>query len=160
MKLKKMLNFCKAEKKILFYGDKRGNRYLSDRKMWALLNRDSTLDASSALEFLEVSEDAAEEYECDNTIFNIDLDSYSHNIQQNKLEELHPLPVSLYISERLVPFRTESGLLLMKDSRRQVFSDWGMKQYYLSEFEGATIVLVASGGILVGMIRPELMDYD
>lgn len=160
MKIKKMLSFCKAEKKILFYTDRRGNRYLSDGKMWALLNRDSTIDTHSALEFLEVSEDAAEEYDCRDEIFNIDMDSYISNIQKNKLEEIHPLPISLYTSERLVPFQTESGLLLMKDSRRQVFSDVGIRRYYLSVFEHKTIVLVVSGTLLAGMISPELLDYD
>lgn len=144
MKLKKMLNFCKAEKKIFFYSDRRKSRYLSDGKMWALLNYDSTLDAKSALEFLEVSEDEREEYECANEIFNIDMDSYSTNIQSGKFEEIHPLPISLYTTERLIPFQTESGLLLMKDSRRQVFSGVRMKQYYLSVFEYETVVLVTA----------------
>lgn len=133
---------------------------MSDGKMWALLNYDSTLDAKSALEFLEVPEDEREEYECANEIFNIDMDSYSTNIQSGKFEEIRPLPVSLYTSEQLIPFCTESGLLLMKDNRRQVFSDVRMKQYYLSEFESKTIVLVTAQGALIGMIRPELLDYD
>lgn len=157
MLFKKLVDLCKKRKWIeIIKGD--NARWLSDGRVYASLGEDAKLDIADIMYIMEIPEEREDAFVTSEMEFTEDD---THIFNPKSAEKMDRTHYSLNCDGlTLQPFGTSQGIVFLNTKHTSIFKDTRMKEYYLSEFKGEYIVLVAVDNLTIGMIRPHRVDLE
>lgn len=157
MLFKKLVELCKKRITVELWRD--GDiTWLSNGEVYAKLNEDTSFEFSDIICIMELSDEKAE---CITTSKAEFLTDERHIFNPRQAEEIKPVRYSINCDGfPLQPFVTTKGVLFVPLKHMAIFRDVGCKSYYLSEFRGGYIVLVAVDNMTIGMIRPHKVNLE
>lgn len=157
MLFKKLVELCKKRLTVELWLD-RDITWLSNGEVYAKLNEDTSFEFSDIICIMELPDEKAECITTSKTEF---LKNEGHIFNPRQAEEIELMRYSINCDGlTLQPFATTKGVLFLPTKHMSIFRDVGCKTYYLSEFRGGYIVLVAVDNTTIGMIRPHRANLE
>lgn len=157
MLFKKLVELCKKRLTVELWRDD-DTTWLSNGEVYAKLNEDTSFEFSDIICIMELSDEKAESITTSKAEFTIDE---RRIFNPRRAEEIIPMRYSINCDGlALQLFKTSKGILFLPTKHMSIFRDVGCKTYYLSEFRGGYIVLVAVDNTTIGMIRPHRANLE
>lgn len=157
MLFKKLVDLCRKKNTIeLWQGS--DTAWLSNGEVYAKLGENTDFDFADIICIMEITDEKAET-----------INKLSQNFSKEDLyvfnpraaEAIKPVRYSINCDGlSLQPFVTSKGIIFLSTKNMSIFRDIGCKTYYLSEFRGLYIILVAVDNTTIGMIRPHCTDLE
>lgn len=155
MKLSKMIGLCRKSKHVYIYEDGDA-KYLSDGHVFFRLKDYSSICLNNIFEFMDVSDDKKDDYIT--AVRPARFETYIDD--STPCEKLEMLPKGICMPDPVIPFRSDSGLLLIDESLFNVFMPFnGFLQYYLSDLRSPMVLLVCNKYV-IGGILPIECDFE